>query len=320
MIELDSVTRAFGPVRAVDNLTLTVNPGEVFGLLGHNGAGKTTAIRLIAGLLAPTAGRLRVNGLDPDSEGPTVRRQLGVLPANAAVDDRLTGWQNLNFAADLYGLPREGLDTRIAHLLDRFDLSERAHEPAAGYSTGMRQKLSLARVLLHDPAVLLLDEPTASLDPVTTRDVRALIANLGSDQGRTVVLCTHDLAEAEHLCDRVAILEHGRLKALGTPQELSAATGRSRVDVEVHPDDADTAATVRTGQGVGGTIIDRSRLCWPRATRSDVPHLVQDLARAGVRVFGVARRAPSLEDVYLALHEQPADAHTPHPRAEEVHP
>jgi ABC-type multidrug transport system ATPase subunit len=290
-------------VRAVDNLSLEVDPGEVLGLLGHNGAGKTTAVRLIAGLLAPTSGRVRVNDLDPDADGATVRRQLGVLPANAAVDDRLTGWQNLRFTAELYDLPRDGLDVRIAELLDRFDLGGRAEEPAGGYSTGMRQRLSLARVLLHDPEVLLLDEPTASLDPVAARQVRGLIADLGADGDRTFVLCTHDLAEAERLCDRVAILEHGSVKAMGAPGDLASATGRSDVVVEVHPDDTHIAAALQTSQGVGGIVVEPGRLRWPRAARSEVPQLVQALTGADVRVFGVARREPSLEDVYLALHE-----------------
>ena len=303
VIVLDSVTRVFGSLRAVDDLSLEVNRGEVFGLLGHNGAGKTTAVRLIAGLLAPTSGRVRVHDLDPDAEGASVRRQLGVLPARAAVDDRLTGRQNLEFTAELFELPRDGLAARIADLLDRFDLGERAGQPAGGYSTGLRQRLSLARVLLHDPAVLLLDEPTASLDPVAARHVRALIADLGADQHRTVVLCTHDLAEAERLCDRVAILEHGRIRALGTPGDLAAAVGRTDVVVEVHPEDTEIAAGLQTGQGVGGSVVEPGLLRWPRAVRADVPRLVHALTRADVRVFSVGRSEPSLEDVYLALHE-----------------
>jgi ABC-type multidrug transport system ATPase subunit len=303
-IVLDAVTRTFGPVRAIDNLSLQVNPGEVLGLLGHNGAGKTTAIRLIAGLLAPTSGRVLVHDLDPYSQGPTVRRQLGVLPANAAVDDRLTGWQNLKFAAELYDLPREGLDARIAELLQRFDLGSRGRELAGGYSTGMRQRLSLARVLLHDPAVLLLDEPTASLDPVAARQVRGLIADLGADETRTVLLCTHDLAEAERLCDRVAILEHGSLKALGSPGDLASDTTKSDLVIEVHPDETDIAAGLQTSQGAAGNVVEPGRVRWPRAARSDVPALVHALARADVRVFSVTRREPSLEDVYLTLHNE----------------
>ena len=303
MIALDSVTRVFGTVRAVDQLSLKVEPGEVLGLLGHNGAGKTTTVRLIAGLLAPTSGEVRVNALDPTTQGATVRRRLGVLPANAAVDDRLTGRQNLKFAAELYDLPRDGLDRRISEVLERFDLAGRAKQSVGGYSTGMRQRLSLARVLLHDPEILLLDEPTASLDPVAARQVRSLIADLAADQNRTVVLCTHDLAEAERLCGRVAILEHGSIKALGTPSDLASATGRTDALVEVHPDDTDIAAGLRAGPSGTATVDEPGRLRWPRAAQSDVPPLVQALARADVRVFSVIRRQPSLEDVYLSLHE-----------------
>jgi hypothetical protein len=145
----------------------------------------------------------------------------------------------------------------------------------------MRQRLSLARVLLHDPDVLLLDEPTASLDPVAARQARGLIADLGADKNRTVVLCTHDLAEAERLCDRVAILERGGLKALGTPGDLAAATGRSDVVVEVHPDDTHVAAKLQTDEGIAGSVGEPGRVRWPRATRDDIPHLVHGAGRRG---------------------------------------
>lgn len=308
MIVLESVTRSFGEVRAIDNLSLEVESGEVLGLLGHNGAGKTTAVRLIAGLLAPSSGRVRVNDLDPSTQGAMVRRRLGVLPANAAVDDRLNAWQNLRFAAELYDLPRDGLDARISDLLERFDLGGQATESVGTYSTGMRQRLSLARVLLHDPDVLLLDEPTASLDPVAARQVRGLIAELAADKDRTVVLCTHDLAEAERLCGRVAILEHGSIMALGTPSDLASATGRADLVVEVHQDDTELAAGLRTDRGVAARVAEPGRLRWPRAAHSDVPPLVRALTHADVRIFSVMRREPSLEDVYLALHEaRPAE-------------
>lgn len=302
MIELQSVTRTFGAVRAIDDLSLEVGRGEIVGFLGHNGAGKTTAVRLIAGLLTADSGRLRVNGLDPATEGADVRRRLGVLPSNAAVDDRLTGRDNLRFAGELFDLPRRGLEARIAELLERFDLGGRADQKAGSYSTGMRQRLSLARVLLHDPAVLLLDEPTASLDPVAARHVRGLIADLGADSGRTVVLCTHDLAEAERLCDRVAILEHGRIKTLGTPHDLTAGTAGAGVVIEVHPDDLDAAAAVRVDGSGPGSVIAPGRVRWPRAARTDVPPLVRALTSADVRVFDITREEPTLEDVYLALH------------------
>jgi ABC-type multidrug transport system ATPase subunit len=301
VILLDGVARMFGQVRALDGLSLAVRRGEILGLLGHNGAGKTTSIRLIAGLLVPTQGRVRVDGLDPHADGERVRRRLGVLPANAAVDDRLTARENLQFAADLFDLPRAGLADRIAELLAAFDLHDRADERAGGFSTGMRQRLSLARVLLHDPDVLLLDEPTASLDPVAARNVRDLIAGLGARTDRTVVLCTHDLVEAQRLCDRVAILEHGRISALGTPAELAGAWGAD-VLVEVSSDDVAAALAIDVIADVRPTRDSDRVVRFPGVARGEVPRLVHALSGAGIRVYGVQRQEPSLEEVYLRLH------------------
>ena len=306
MILLDGVTRTFGDVTALDEVSLAVRRGEVLGLLGHNGAGKTTMVRLVAGLLAPTSGRVRVDGVDPTADGAAVRRRLGVLPAAAAVDDRLTARDNLRFAAELYGLPRTGLAARIDALLDRLELAERADERAGGFSTGMRQRLSIARVLLHDPDVLLLDEPTASLDPVAARQVRDLIEGLGARDDRTVVLCTHDLAEAQRLCDRVAILEHGRIIALGAPGELDGA-GAATVDVAVHPDDLELAGAIDVIDGVRGQRGHDRHVRFPGVAPAEVPRLVQALSSAGVRVYDVRRHEPSLEEVYLRLHDHDSE-------------
>lgn len=301
MIRLDDVSRRFGEVRALDGLDLEVRGGEVLGLLGHNGAGKTTAVRLIAGLITPSRGRVSVDGRDPYLDGQVVRRRLGVLPANAAVDDRLTGRDNLRFAADMFDLPRSGLEARISQLLAEHGLGGREDQRAGSYSTGMRQRLSLARVLLHDPDVLLLDEPTASLDPVAARQVRDIIVGLGACEDRTVVLCTHDLTEAQRLCDRVAILEHGRLSALGTPAELASAWD-AEVAIDVHPDDVALALAVEAVVGATPTLASDGQVRFPAVARSDIPRLVHALSGAGVRVYSVDRRELSLEDVYLRLH------------------
>jgi ABC-2 type transport system ATP-binding protein len=306
VIVLDEVTRSFGAVRALDGLSLAVRRGEVFGLLGHNGAGKTTTVRLVAGLLAPSAGRVRVDGRDPHAEGAEVRRRLGVLPANAAVDDRLTGRDNLRFAAALFDLPRADLDARMDELLGRFELAGRGDERAGTYSTGMRQRLSLARVLLHDPEVLLLDEPTASLDPVAARQVRDLVAGIGARDDRTVVLCTHDLTEAQRLCDRVAILEHGRIMALGSPSELGGAGGGA-VRIEVHPGDQATSLALEPIAGVGAERDGPQHVRFPAVARAEVPRLVDALSAAGVRIYAVDRLQPSLEEVYLRLHTTPEE-------------
>jgi ABC-type multidrug transport system ATPase subunit len=300
---LAGVVRRFGSTTAIDHLDLAVEAGEVVGLLGHNGAGKTTTVRLFAGLLAPDAGTVRVAGYDPVADGPEVRRRLGVLPSSPVVDARLNGLQNLRFAADVFGVPRDGLEQRIGDALAAVELDGRGDERVAGYSTGMRHRLALARVLLPEPTILLLDEPTASLDPVAARQVRRRIAQLAAEQRRTVVLCTHDLAEADALCDRVVVLEHGRIVAQGSPAALAAAHGTGGLQLDVDGQDLATArrllATVTSGEV---EVEGGGRLRAGGVPRDAVPELVRALAAAEVTVFEVRRLDPSLEDVYLAIH------------------
>jgi ABC-type multidrug transport system ATPase subunit len=314
-LRLDGVVRRFGEVTALREVTLHVRAGEVVGLLGHNGAGKTTTVRMLAGLLTADEGTVAVRGLDPTVDGPAVRGQLGVLPATPVVDDRLTGVENLRFAADVFGVPTAGLDERIARALAAFELQDRGAERVAGYSTGMRQRLALARVLLPDPEILLLDEPTSALDPIAARQVRRALAALARDRDRTVVLCTHDLMEADQLCDRVVVLEHGRIVADGSPAELTAAHGTGAIQLEVAIADLaaaqDSLAQIATGpvEAEGGGRLRATGL-----TREQVPTLVRALAARHVEVFEVRRLDPTLEDVYLALHGRLPDQRT-HPEA-----
>ena len=291
VIALDGVVRRFDGVTALDGLDLHVTTGEVVGLLGHNGAGKTTTVRTIAGLLAPDEGTVRVAGLDPATDGPAVRRELGVLPARPIVDDRLTARANLRFAADMFDLPRADVDARIGAVLERFELGDRADERVAGYSTGMRQRLSLARVLLPDPAVLLLDEPTSALDPVAARAVRDLLTELATSGRRTIVLCTHDLTEAEQLCDRVVVLEQGRVVAAGTPAALGAEHGQQGLRLVVSIDDVDRAvALVHEAVGVPPVSEAGALVVRPLAP-ADVPVVVRALVTAGIDVHEENGRA-----------------------------
>jgi ABC-type multidrug transport system ATPase subunit len=302
-LALAGVVRRFGTTTAIDHLDLAVEAGEVVGLLGHNGAGKTTTVRLLAGLLAPDAGAVRVAGYDPVADGPEVRRRLGVLPSSPVVDARLTGLQNLRFAADVFGVPRDGLEQRLRAALAAVELDDRGDERVAGYSTGMRHRLALARVLLPEPTILLLDEPTASLDPVAARQVRRRIAQLASEQRRTVVLCTHDLAEADALCDRVVVLERGRIVAQGSPAALAAAHGTGGLQLDVDGPDLATARRLLAAVASGEVEAEGGgRLRAGGVPRDAVPGLVRALAAAEVTVFEVRRLDPSLEDVYLAIH------------------
>ncbi|MDR7523803.1 MAG: ABC transporter ATP-binding protein [Armatimonadota bacterium] len=230
-ILLDGVVRRFparrgareGEILALDRVNLTVRPGTVFGVLGPNGAGKTTLLRLVCTLLAPSAGRVEVLGFDTVRDPEEVRRRLGaVLGGERAVYWRLTGRENLLYAAALHDLPPRAAARRAEEVLRLVGLLERADDLVARYSTGMRQRLALARALVHDPPILVLDEPTAGLDPHAAAAMRHLLAMLGRGATRTVVVATHNMVEAERLCGTVGILDCGRLLALGAPQALMA--------------------------------------------------------------------------------------------------
>ncbi len=302
VVALHDVVRTFDDVRAIDGLNLEITEGEVLGLLGHNGAGKTTAVRLVAGLLARTAGSVRVLGLDPVTHGDRVRRHLGVLPSTPPVDGRLTARQNLRFAADVFGVAREGLDERIAGLLATFQLTDRAGGRVATFSAGMRQRLALARVLLPDPQVLLLDEPSAALDPLAVRQVRQLLGELSRERSRTIVLCTHDLAEAQQLCDRVAVLDHGRAVALGSPSELAREISIGGAQLRVGVADVETARDLAGGFATDVEIAGRDTVRCRGVARDDFPELLRRLVAAGVGVYELTSLEPSLEDVYVALY------------------
>jgi ABC-2 type transport system ATP-binding protein len=304
IIAVDGLTRRFGDVVAVDGLTLEIDPGEVFGFLGHNGAGKTTTVRLLNGLLAPDDGTARVLDLDPQTDGPELRRRTGVLTETPSLDERLTGRENLEIYADLYGVPGTEVTRRIESLLEGFELAHRADEKAGAYSKGMKQRLALARALLHEPEILFLDEPTSGLDPVGARRVHDLITHLSREQQRTVLLCTHNLAEAQKLCGRVAVLEHGRLVALGTPAELARKLGRSqRLEIDVAPDHAPAAVeVVEATLGTADPALENGRITVVGADREAIPGLVSALVSAGVRIYGITPQEPSLEDVYFGLH------------------
>jgi ABC-2 type transport system ATP-binding protein len=331
VVVTQGLTRAFGTgegtVRAVDGLDLRVARGEVVGLLGHNGAGKTTTVRLLAGVLTPTSGSARVFGLDPSTDGVAVRRRVGVSTETPAVDDRLSGRAGLTAFADLYGVPVARVRERVDALLSSFDLAEAADRKVGTYSRGMRQRLALARALLHDPELLFLDEPTAGLDPVAARAVADRIRGLRGE-GRSVVLCTHDLAQAQALCDRVVVLEHGRVVAAGAPAALAADLGAGvRVRfVASAPAEVDVVALLSALDGWGGvaaepgstTTVGAAGVAAGEGARevtgvardaAAVAEAVATLVRAGVRLYAVERELPDLEDVYFALHgnrRQPA--------------
>ena len=232
-IEVAGLSRTFNDLRAVDNISFTVEAGEIFGFLGHNGAGKTTSIRMLTGQLRPTAGHARVADCDVVTERRRLKPLIGVVSENQNLYERMSGRENLTFAARLYGTGSK----RIDEALDQVGLLDRAGDNVQQYSNGMKQRLLIARALLHKPPIIFLDEPTSGLDPVVGRDIRRLVREL-ADQGVTVFLTTHYMEEADQLCGRVAFISEGRIVALDTPDNLKVAHGRKALEVRL--DDGQT--------------------------------------------------------------------------------
>ncbi len=305
VIQTSSLTRRFGEKNAVDGLMLEVQAGEIFGFLGHNGAGKTTTVRLLNGVLEATSGSARVLGMDPQTEGAALRARTGVLTETPSLDERLTARDNLSTYAELYNVPRADVQKRVQEMLVEFDLADRADEKVGGYSKGMKQRLALARALLHKPDVLFLDEPTAALDPVAARSVNDLVEHLARREGCTVFICTHNLVEAQKMCDRVAVMEHGRLVALGTPAELTRQYVK-RLDVDLEVDPAQVELALQVIRNVPQLVIspikqEKDLLTMTLAGREAIPQLASVLHQNGLRIYRLAPQEANLEEVYFAL-------------------
>jgi ABC-2 type transport system ATP-binding protein len=310
VLEADGLSRRFGDIIALADVTFAVPAGQVVGLLGHNGAGKTTTIRLLNGLLAPSAGGARTLGLDPSTDGPAVRARTGVLTETPSLDDRMTARESMTFWADMWNVPAASVARRVTELLERFQLAERADDRVGGYSRGMRQRLALARTLVHDPPVLFLDEPTAALDPIASLGVRDLVRTLAAGEQRTVLICTHNLVEAQDLCDRVIILRRGRVVADGSPtQVIHAAALPVRVEIEVDAEHAAEAlAIARAASGDRASSRPDGGIAIEGLAREDVPRLVSRLVASGASVYRVSPEQASLEDAYVALYGSEEDA------------
>jgi ABC-2 type transport system ATP-binding protein len=316
VIEADGLCRAFRirtgwlrpgrrEVAAVRGVSFSVRRGELFGLLGPNGAGKTTTIKMLNTLLLPTAGTARVCGYDVASQTRAVRRRVGyVFGGDRGLYDRLSGLDNLRYFAELYGVAPRRQARRIAELLDLVGLKGRERERVQGYSRGMRQRLHIARGLLHSPDVLFLDEPSIGLDPVGARELRRMVKDLAAS-GTTVLLTTHYMAEAEELCDRIAVMADGRIVALGTAQQLMRrADGRQVLNVEAYGATDDHLARIRAVPGVRSVTSEAHGLRQWISVQSDAATDVQQQALGqldGIRVSRVETRAPSLEDAYVAI-------------------
>jgi ABC-2 type transport system ATP-binding protein len=292
-------------VEAVRGVSFDVADGELFGLLGPNGAGKTTTIKMLITLLLPTAGSARVLGFDVVADAREVRKRIGyVFGGERGLYERLPALDNLRYFAELYGVPPREQRRRIDELLDLVGLKGREKERVEGYSRGMRQRLHIARGLLHDPRVLFLDEPTIGVDPVGARDLRATIAALTA-AGKTVLLTTHYMFEADSLCDRIAVIARGEIVAEGTPRQLKDRVSDGRVvEVEVYGVPDATVERVRALPGVRSVAVEEREQAQLLVvqTESDVELTHQLLGQLdGTTVGRVSSREPTLEDAYVAL-------------------
>jgi ABC-2 type transport system ATP-binding protein len=309
-IEARELTRRFGTFLAVDRVSLRVPAGSILALLGPNGAGKTTIVRMLAGLLAPTAGEAVVAGRDVRTDPAGVRTRVGLVTDVPGLHEQMAPAAYLDFFGRLYGLDGATRRRRIDDLLAFFGLADVRGKRMAGFSKGMKQKVALARALLHEPPVLFLDEPTSGLDPLGARAVRDLILALRSDR-RTVVLCTHDLDEAERLADDVAILRGGRISATGTPGALRAGTATEvTVRIELATPLPNAAAPLGDVEGLtaaatedgpaGPASVVTYRTAQPQSTN---PRAIAHLVAAGAAVVTVSYERRSLEDAYAAAVE-----------------
>lgn len=305
-IEVRGLTKYYGRpdtgVLAVDHIDFVVHQGEVFGFLGPNGAGKTTTQRMLTTLLEPTEGRIFINGHDLDHDSYPAKRQMGLVPEESNVYTELSAWDNLMFTAQIYRMPRNERSARAQDLLETFGLWEKRDVKVEAFSKGMRRRLSIAMAIIHEPALLFLDEPTPGLDAQSTRLIRGLIRQLNAD-GTTIFLTTHNIEEANQLCDRVAIIDYGQIAAIDTPQQLKQAFQRAQsVEVALQPNGQAHNQDLVELPGVTTHIKmgDKWRL-YTEDPSALLPR-VMDYARShGLRVVSLSTLAPSLEDVFLEI-------------------
>jgi ABC-2 type transport system ATP-binding protein len=292
-IEAEGLTKRYGDLLAVDDLRLSIQEGEIFGLLGPNGAGKTTTLSMLATLLKPTAGTARVNGYDIKEDPADVRRSIGIVFQDPSSDDILTGWENLYLHALMFGVPKHERRQRIQHVLSLVDLQDRAEDIVKKYSGGMRRRLELARGLLHNPRILFLDEPTLGLDPQTREHIWAYIENLVKAEKVTIIITTHYMDEADRLCNRVAIIDHGRIVALDKPSELKTKVGGEIIRLRIRSPNLEALKDLDYVLSV-----DRSGSTLLLTVKNASAHLQEILGMVG-QVDSVEVRSPTLNDVFL---------------------
>jgi ABC-2 type transport system ATP-binding protein len=301
VIDAENLTRKFGDITAVDNLTFHIKEGEVFGLLGPNGAGKTTTVRMLCCLIAKTGGEGRIAGLDISDEADSlkIRRMIGLIPENVGLYGELSAYRNLDFYARLYGRSEQERKESIERLLKLLGLWEKRDRPVGTFSKGMKQKMAIARALVHDPDILFLDEPTANLDPEAAKTVRDFILELKKGE-KTIFLNTHNLEEARKLCDRIGILKTHLLR-IGTPEDLKESLWGSKTVIQVQ-EVCDAILEAVRRQTPNRVVVEDHRLVIDvKNAEQENPGLVQAIVAAGGRIQLVQEFSPSLEDVYLKI-------------------
>jgi ABC-2 type transport system ATP-binding protein len=302
-IEVQNLTRDFDGLRAVDHISFAVEPGVIFGFLGPNGAGKTTTINLLLGLLEPTDGQATVLGFDTQTQAAEVRARTGALLEHSGLYEQLTAVDNLEFYGRVYRMPAAERQARIKELLTDIGVWERRKERVDTWSKGMKQKLALARAMLHRPPLVFLDEPTAGLDVMSATDVREDLESLAAREGVTVFLTTHNMAEAERLCSEVAVIRQGKLVAIGNPDKLRARAG-GRVEIVGRGFSDHALQLLRARPEVAAAVVENRHLEIDLREETDVAPLVSLLVSEGVQVQEVRHGKASLEEVFVTLMQE----------------
>lgn len=313
-IEVRGLSRRFGDLEAVRQVSFEVEEGEVFGFLGPNGAGKTTTINMLCTLLKISSGSATVNGYDVEKQANQVRQSIGLIFQDQSLDEQLSAWENLAFHARIYDVPRKKFVARADELLAMVDLSERKKDIVKQFSGGMKRRLEIARGLLHHPRVLFLDEPTIGLDPQTRRHIWDYLLKLRERKGVTMFMTTHYMEEAEN-CDRIAIIDHGEIVALDTPKALKSLVGGDIVSVRTSDNALAAQRLAEFGRGESRTGPDGQLIVEIEDGDEFIPRMMDVLANgsAPVQVQSVNLRSPTLEDVFIkltgrAIREESADA------------